>query len=51
MILAGEKPKNSEKNLPQYHFVHHNSHMDRPGREPEPPRGEASDYRLGHGTA
>jgi hypothetical protein len=22
------KPKNSEKNLSQYHFVHHKSHMD-----------------------
>jgi hypothetical protein len=32
------KPKNSEKNLPQYNFVHYKSHMDRPGREPEHPR-------------
>jgi hypothetical protein len=22
------KPKNSEKNLPQYHFVHHKFHTD-----------------------
>jgi hypothetical protein len=27
MILTG-KPKNSEKNLTQYHFVHHKSHME-----------------------
>jgi hypothetical protein len=30
-------------NLPQRHFVHHKSHMTRPGFEPEPPRWEASD--------
>jgi hypothetical protein len=23
-----EKPKNAEKNLSQYYFVHHKSHMD-----------------------
>jgi hypothetical protein len=28
MILRGEKPKNSEKKVPQYHFVQHKSHMD-----------------------
>ena len=34
------KPKNSEKNLFQCHFVYHKSHMDRPGIEPGPPRWE-----------
>jgi hypothetical protein len=34
--LAGEHP-------PQRHFVHHKSHMTRPGIEPGPPRLEASD--------
>jgi hypothetical protein len=29
------KPKDSEKNLSQCHSVHHKSHMDCPGREPE----------------
>jgi hypothetical protein len=32
------KSKYSGKNLPQYHFVHHKSHTDRPGIETGPPR-------------
>jgi hypothetical protein len=38
-----EKPKCSEKNLSQCHFVYHKSLMDWPGIEPGPPRWEAGD--------
>jgi hypothetical protein len=31
------------EDLPQRHFVHHKSHLTRPGFEPGPPRWEASD--------
>jgi hypothetical protein len=37
--VLGENPSQS-------HFVHHKSHLTRPGIEPGPPRWEASDYPL-----
>jgi hypothetical protein len=40
--LAGKTEVLGE-NLSQRHSVHHKSHLMRPGREPGPPRWEASD--------
>jgi hypothetical protein len=39
------------ENLLQPHFVHHKSHMTRPGFEPGPPRWEARTNRLSYGAA
>jgi hypothetical protein len=38
------KLKNSEKNLPQYHFVHLTYHTDWPGSEPGPLWWEVGDW-------
>jgi len=32
------KQKYSEKDTSKYHTVHHKSHMERPGIQPEPPQ-------------
>jgi hypothetical protein len=36
MIIGREKPKQLERNLPQYHFVHYTSHIDCSGIQPGP---------------
>jgi hypothetical protein len=41
-VLAGETEELGE-NLPRRLFVHHKSHLTRPGREPGPPLWEAGD--------
>jgi hypothetical protein len=45
------KPKYSDKNLCQHHFVHHKSHMDYPGSNPGLCGERPANNRLSHGTA
>jgi hypothetical protein len=45
------KPKISKKTLSQHHFVHHKSHMDKPGSEPGLCGEKPTTNRLSHGTA
>jgi hypothetical protein len=42
-MKIGRGNRSTRRNLLQRHFVHHKSHMTRPGSEPGPPRWEASD--------
>jgi hypothetical protein len=42
-MKIGRGTKVHGENLLQGRFVHHKSHMNRPGFEPGPPRREASD--------
>jgi hypothetical protein len=37
------KPMSFERNLSQYLFVHHKSHINLPGPEARPPQSEAGD--------
>jgi hypothetical protein len=41
--LVAEKTEVLGENLSQRHFLHHKSHLTRPGLEPGPPRWESSD--------
>jgi hypothetical protein len=42
-MKTGRGNRSTWRKLPQRHFVHHKSHLTRPGREPGSPRWEASD--------
>jgi hypothetical protein len=46
IILTRGKPKNSEKNLSQCHFVRHESYKDEIEREIAPPRRQPAIKRL-----
>jgi hypothetical protein len=42
-MKIGRGNRSTRRNLPQRRFVHHKSHMTRPGLESGLPRWEASD--------
>jgi hypothetical protein len=44
VVLLAKETELFGENLPQCLFFHHKSHMTCPGRQPMPPRWEASDY-------
>jgi hypothetical protein len=49
MMLTGKR-KMLEKNLSQYHFIYHKSHVELPGREPESPRKKVGNNHLCYDT-
>jgi hypothetical protein len=42
-MKIGRGNRSTRRKPAQRHFVHHKYHLTRPGREPGPPRWEASD--------
>jgi hypothetical protein len=51
MILTGKKPKDSEKNLSQFYFVHSILHMADLGANPGVRGGKLATNRLSYGAA